>query len=262
ILTHLNWGASYLVHDFYRRFISPNANEKHYVNVGRVCTVGLYAVAALLSLLLNSSQDGFEVLISIGAGTGLLYLLRWFWWRINAWCEVVAMVSSFTVSVVFFIMKKTGHALPFANTVLYSVAFTSICWLVTAFLGSPTSRERLIAFYKKVHPAGPGWTKIRQEAGVSEAEAALHGDQREAPGLKDAEQLPQLAGVQGPGAALQGQWTPHLGPARQAITDLIKRSHRILGGGKAQAVGGGSLRRRDQFGGHGGAPDRRETRET
>ena len=92
--------------------------------------------------------------------------------------------------------------------------------------------------------------------------AALHGDQREAPWLKDAEQLPQLAGVQGPGAALQGQWTPHLGPARQAIADLIKRSHRILAGGKAQAVGGGSLRRRDQFGGHGGAPDRRETRET
>ena len=122
ILTHLNWGSSYLVHDFYRRFINADADEKHYVNVGRVCTVVLYIVAALLSLVLNSAQDAFEVLISIGAGTGLLYLLRWFWWRINAWCEVVAMVSSFTISVVFFTMKKTGHALPFAQTVLYSVA--------------------------------------------------------------------------------------------------------------------------------------------
>jgi hypothetical protein len=165
-----------LIHDLYQRFIYPRATEKHYVNAGRLCTAGLYVVAALLSLMLKSSQDGFEVLISIGAGTGLLYLLRWFWWRINAWCEAVAMFSSFTVSVVFFIMKKTGHALPFANTVLYSVAFTTICWLVTAFLGSPTSRERLIEFYKKVHPAGPGWAQIRREAGVSEAEAALHGD--------------------------------------------------------------------------------------
>jgi len=176
ILTHLNWGSSYLVHDFYRRFINADADEKHYVNVGRVCTVMLYIVAALLSLVLKTSQDAFEVLISIGAGTGLLYLLRWFWWRINATCEVVAMVSSFTISVVFFTMKRTGHALPFAQTVLYSVAITTVCWLVTAFVSAPTSRERLIAFYKKVHPAGPGWTKIREEAGVSESEAALHSD--------------------------------------------------------------------------------------
>lgn len=176
ILTHLNWGSSYLVHDFYRRFVHPNASEKHYVNVGRLCTVALYIVAALLSLVLNSAQDAFEILISIGAGTGLLYLLRWFWWRINAWCEVVAMASSFAVSVVFFVMKKSGHPLPFAHAVLYSVAFTTLCWLVTAFIGAPTSRERLVSFYRKVHPAGPGWTKIRKEAGVTEAEAALHGD--------------------------------------------------------------------------------------
>jgi len=176
ILTHLNWGSSYLVHDFYRRFLNPNGTEKHFVMVGRGCTVALYIVAALLSLVLNSAQDAFEVLISIGAGTGLLYLLRWFWWRINAWCEVVAMVSSFGVSVLFFAMKKAGHPLPFAHAVLYSVALTTLSWLMTAFLSSPTSRERLISFYRKVHPAGPGWTMIRKEAGVSEAEAALHGD--------------------------------------------------------------------------------------
>jgi SSS family solute:Na+ symporter len=176
ILTHLNWGSSYLVHDFYRRFIATDASERHYVNVGRACTVLLYAVAALLSLNMKSAQDAFEILISIGAGTGLLYMLRWFWWRINAWCEVVAMVSSFAISVVFFIMKRTGHPLPFAQTVLCSVAFTTVCWLVTAFFGPRTGPERLIAFYHKVHPAGPGWTKIRLAAGVSEAEAALHGD--------------------------------------------------------------------------------------
>ena len=176
ILTHLNWGSSYLVHDFYRRFIAPAADEKHYVKVGRIATLGLYVVAAFLSLTLESSQDAFEVLISIGAGTGLLYLLRWFWWRINAWTEVVAMVSSFTVSVVFFVLRKTGHAQPFAHTVLYSVALTTICWLIAAYVTPETSRERLIAFYRKVHPSGPGWRVIREEAGISEAEAARHSD--------------------------------------------------------------------------------------
>ena len=144
--------------------------------MGRACTVGLYVLAALLSPSWPSAQEAFEVLISIGAGTGLLYLLRWFWWRINAWTEVVAMVSSFTISVVFFVMKKNGHELPFAHTVLYSVAFTTLAWLITAYVSPPTSRERLIAFYQKVHPSGPGWATVRREAGVSDAEAALYSD--------------------------------------------------------------------------------------
>ncbi len=181
ILTHLNWGSSYLVHDFYRRFISTNADEKHYVNVGRACTVALYIVAAFLSTVMTSAQQAFQILLTIGAGTGLLYLLRWFWWRINAWCEVVAMASSFLISIAFMILevqrKKAGlEPFPFAQTIILSVAFTTVCWLITAFVTAPTSREKLISFYKKVHPAGPGWTMIRKEAGVSEATAALHGD--------------------------------------------------------------------------------------
>jgi len=136
----------------------------------------LYVVAAVLSLYLESAQDAFQVLISIGAGTGLLYMLRWYWWRINAWCEVVAMVSSFAISVVFFAMGKTGHPLAFAHSVIYSVAFTTVAWLLTAYVGSPTSRDQLVAFYRKVHPAGPGWTPIRIEAGVTVAEAARHSD--------------------------------------------------------------------------------------
>jgi Na+(H+)/acetate symporter ActP len=176
ILTHLNWGSSYLVHDFYRRFISPSRSEKHYVAVGRACTFFLYVLAAILSRALESAQEAFEVLISIGAGTGLLYLLRWFWWRINAWCEVVAMVSSFTISVVFFVMRKSGHTLPFAHTVLYSVAFTTVSWLIAAYLSPQTSRERLAAFYEKVHPSGPGWARIRRELGVSDTEAARYSD--------------------------------------------------------------------------------------
>lgn len=176
ILTHLNWGSSYLVHDFYRRFMRADADERHYVAVGRVCTIGLYIVAAGASMLLESAQDAFEILISIGAGTGLLYLLRWFWWRINAWSEVVAMASSFVVSVVFFILRKSGHGLPFAHTVLISVALTTIAWLIATFAAAPTDRERLVAFYRKVHPAGPGWATIRAAAGVSPTEAAAKGD--------------------------------------------------------------------------------------
>jgi len=176
ILTHLNWGSSYLVHDFYRRFVKADADERHYVGVGRACTVLLYIVAAFLSRMLESAQDAFEVLISIGAGTGLLYILRWYWWRINAWCEVVAMISSFSISIVFFLMRKAGHPLPFAYSVIYSVAFTTIAWLVTAYAGAQTSRERLVEFYRKVHPSGPGWTTIRQAAGITEAEAAQHSD--------------------------------------------------------------------------------------
>lgn len=181
ILTHLNWGSSYLIHDFYRRFIRHNAEEKHYVNMGRVCTVCLYFLAGVLTLFLTSAQQAFQILISIGAGTGLLYLLRWFWWRINAWCEVVAMASSFLIALAQFVVNYQRHKanledLPFAPTLIVSVALTTMCWLITAFVTAPTAKEKLASFYKKVHPAGPGWTKVRVEAGVTESEAALHGD--------------------------------------------------------------------------------------
>jgi Na+/proline symporter len=176
ILTHLNWGASYLVHDFYRRFITPTAPETHYVRVGRVSTALLYVVAGVLGLMLESAQGAFQVIISIGAGTGLLYLLRWFWWRINAWCEVVAMIASFTISVAFFVAGKYGYSLPFAQTIFISVGLTTLSWLLAAYFSPGTDQATLVAFYKKVHPAGPGWTPIRRAAGISEAEAAAHGD--------------------------------------------------------------------------------------
>ena len=105
ILTHLNWGASYLVHDFYRRFVRKDASEKHYVLVGRLTTIGLFVCASGMVYLLDSAKDAFDIILQVGAGTGLLYLLRWFWWRINAWCEVVAMVSSFGISLVLLILK-------------------------------------------------------------------------------------------------------------------------------------------------------------
>ena len=99
ILTHLNWGASYMVHDFYRRFINRDASERHYVTAGRVATVVLFVFSSALVFVLDTAKDAFDIILQVGAGTGLLYLVRWFWWRVNAWCEVVAMISSFLISV-------------------------------------------------------------------------------------------------------------------------------------------------------------------
>jgi Na+/proline symporter len=178
ILTHLNWGSSYLVHDFYRRFINTTASEKHYVNTGRVCTVLLYLFAAALSTVMSSAQQAFQILLSIGAGTGLLYIVRWFWSRVSAWCEVTAMAASLISAAGFPYLEKIGVLphLGFAQTTILQVGFTTICWLIAAFLAPQTERAKLIEFYRKVHPAGPGWTDVRKEAGVTLAEAALHGD--------------------------------------------------------------------------------------
>ena len=169
ILTHLNWGSSYLVHDFYRRFMVKNGSESHYVNVGRLSTVFLYVFAAILSLYMTSAQQAFQVLLSIGAGTGLLYIARWFWWRVSAWCEVVAMVMSLVTSVAVPYFMPTAD---FATTTIIQVGLTTLSWLITAYVGPQTDRATLIAFCQKVKPAGPGWTDVRAEAGITDAEIA------------------------------------------------------------------------------------------
>jgi Na+/proline symporter len=171
ILTHLNWGASYLVHDFYRRFLRKDATEKHYVLVGRFVTTGLFFCAAGVVYLLDTAKDTFDIILQVGAGTGLLYLVRWFWWRVNAWCEVVAMASSFVVSVALLILNKNGFPMSTHIALLVTVGFTTACWLLTAFFGPQTDRRTLIEFYKKARPFGPGWRRIRKELGISEIEA-------------------------------------------------------------------------------------------
>jgi Na+/proline symporter len=174
ILTHLNWGASYLVHDFYRRFVRPQAGEKHYVLAGRIATVGLFVASSALVFALDTAKDTFNVILQIGAGTGLLYLVRWFWWRVTAWCEIVAMASSFGISILFLILAKNGLAPGTHYQLLITVICTSLCWLATAYLGPRNDPRVLAEFYRKVHPFGPGWRKVRIEAGVSEEEAAMH----------------------------------------------------------------------------------------
>jgi Na+/proline symporter len=178
ILTHLNWGASYLVHDFYRRFISQKASEKHYVTMGRVATVALFFLSSALVFVLDTARNAFDIILQVGAGTGLLYLVRWFWWRVNAWCEVVAMISSFLISVLFFILARIETAPnvhPYdyrpETKLLLTIVTTTVCWLLAAYLAPQTDRQTLIEFYRKVRPAGPGWKAIREQAGISQDNA-------------------------------------------------------------------------------------------
>ena len=171
--THLNWGTSYLVHDFYRRFVRPGREERHYVAVGRLVTAFLMVAAAFLTLVLDTARQTFDLLLSVGAGTGLIYLLRWFWWRINAWSEVAAMASSFVIAVGFFVAGKTGHALPTHISLVLTIAVTTLVWLAATFLTKPTDRGTLLSFYKRVRPAGPGWRSVRAETGVASSPDSL-----------------------------------------------------------------------------------------
>jgi Na+/proline symporter len=165
ILTHLNWGASYLVHDFYRRFVKTDADESHYVAAGRVATALLFVAAAVSVYLLDTAKDIFDVILQVGAGTGLLYLVRWFWWRVTAWCEIVAMASSFIVSLVLLMLRSQGTTFSSSTALLITVAITTICWVATAYVGPQNDRATLIDFYRKVRPAGPGWAPIAAAAG-------------------------------------------------------------------------------------------------
>ena len=164
ISTHLNWGTSYVVHDFYRRFVKPGATEKHYVMAGRLVTALLMLLAALATLVLETARSSFELMLSIGAGTGLLYLLRWFWWRINAWSEIAAMAGSFVVAV-FFMVFRESLSLSANTSLIITVAVTTAVWLAATYLTRPVDQEVLRAFYERVRPAGPGWAPVRRDVG-------------------------------------------------------------------------------------------------
>jgi Na+/proline symporter len=169
--THLNWGSSYVVNDFYKRFIKPGASQKDMVRMGRITTLLLMLIAGTFALtFLNNATQAFNVLLLSGAGTGAIYLLRWFWWRINAWTEVVAMIQATIVAVilVFFVDDdaiQTKMLDGFTVKLLLSVLITTVTWLVTTFLTKPEKMETLMNFYKLTKPGGPGWKKIVAEAG-------------------------------------------------------------------------------------------------
>ena len=162
ISTHLNWGASYIVEDFYRRFLVRERDERHYVAVARAATVGLIILAMTVSLWLHNALQAFQILLQIGAGTGLIFLLRWFWWRVNAWSEISGMVVSFAVAVWFqFFHVRAGFApIHPSAQLLIGVGLTSVAWLTVTWLTPPADRATLQEFYDRIRPMGRGWSKV------------------------------------------------------------------------------------------------------
>jgi solute:Na+ symporter, SSS family len=158
ISTHLNWGSSYVVNDFYKRFIKPDANEQQLVLVGRISTVLLMTVAAILALFLESAKAAFDIIVLMGAGTGLIFILRWFWWRINAYSELAALIISF-VSALFFKLVIPGY---FSGHIelLLGVAITTVGWLAVTYLTPAVDMQVLTAFYTRIRPQGPGWKPV------------------------------------------------------------------------------------------------------
>lgn len=184
ISTHLNWGASYIAHDFYRRFIHPDASEHRLVAVGRISTGILAIIASMLALSLESALEGFSIILQIGAGTGLIYILRWFWWRINAYTEIAGMVISFSVAIFFtFGYERFGlPPMPDWAELLIGVAITTAGWLGVTFLTSPSDTAILKEFVKKIRPGGDGWKPIRDSLEsdgepIEEGDSITHGIQ-------------------------------------------------------------------------------------
>jgi Na+/proline symporter len=162
--TQLNWGASYIVNDFYKRFIKRNAHSSHYVLISRITVVLIMVLAGFTACWMESIKGAWELLLAIGAGTGLVYILRWYWWRINAWSEIAAMTSSLVVAVFLLKFTPLGEEgdLNWAYRMLITVSITTLIWLVVTFLTHSVEREHLIRFYKKIRPGGL-WKPVREE---------------------------------------------------------------------------------------------------
>jgi Na+/proline symporter len=171
VATQLNWGASYLVNDFYRRFLKRDAQERHYVAVSRWASVLLFLASALVSWQLSSVEGAWKFLLAIGAGTGLVLILRWYWWRINAWSEISAMIASFVVSAICF-MTVPGRWFPADDPrndsliMVITVAVSTVIWLAATYLTAPESDAVLASFYERVRPGGPGWAKVSEQLGL------------------------------------------------------------------------------------------------
>ncbi len=168
--THLNWGSSYLVNDFYKRFVRPDAPEKELVFAGRLCTLLTMVAAALVSLCLSSALQVFQIILQIGAGTGLLFILRWFWWRINAFSEIAAMVASLAVAIVLEFFAP--ESLSSSARIVIGVAVTTVAWLVVTFLTRPTAAATLENFCRLIRPGGPGWAPVMRRLAEKNETAA------------------------------------------------------------------------------------------
>ncbi|HEY3114598.1 MAG TPA: sodium:solute symporter family protein [Gemmatimonadaceae bacterium] len=167
--TQLNWGASYLVNDFYKRFLNRDASERHYVTISRWATVFLFLASAVVTHYLTTIEGAWKFLLALGSGTGLVLILRWYWWRINAWSEISAMIASFAVSLVAISVIKprfpAGDLHADAWVMLVTVATSTIVWLVVTFTTQPEPDRVLESFYRRVRPGGPGWAAVSERAG-------------------------------------------------------------------------------------------------
>lgn len=157
IATHLNWGTSYFINDFYKRFISKGNEEKHYVKVARLMTIVFMLLSAFLTIFMTSISGVWAFVIECGAGLGLVLILRWYWWRVNAISEIVATVTPF---IVYGILHFGKFSVKFPETLFIIVPITTAAWLITAFITKPTEENKLAEFFKRVHPGGYGWKRI------------------------------------------------------------------------------------------------------
>ena len=159
ISSHLNWGASYISIDFYKRFINEKASEKQIVSVGRISTVLLMVIAGFVALELQDALEAFRILLQIGAGTGSIFLLRWFWWRVNAYSEITGMIVSFALAIYFKWFHEDIFEFSFKphEELLLSIAITTSSWILITLLTKPTKKEKLLEFYYKIKPYGIGW---------------------------------------------------------------------------------------------------------
>ena len=167
--TQLNWGASYLVNDFYKRFLNKSASERHYVTVSRWATVVLFLLSIVVTSMIDTVGAMWELLLALGSGTGLVLILRWYWWRVNAWSEISAMVASFVVSIAAMALVKSrlpaGSPLIQTYVMLITVAVSTVVWLSVTYMTAPEPDSKLEAFYQKVRPGGPGWRRISANLG-------------------------------------------------------------------------------------------------
>jgi SSS family solute:Na+ symporter len=172
--TQINWGSSYIVNDFYGRFVNPGASEKALVRVGRLSSVALMVMASILSLFLESAMQAFNILLTVGAGTGLLFILRWFWWRINAWSEIAAMAISFVAALFFQLADLPGWAE--WHKLVSGILLTTSGWLLVTFLTPASSIDSLTRFYQLIKPVGPGWQPVRRQASNQSGTKEQDGD--------------------------------------------------------------------------------------
>jgi Na+/proline symporter len=181
IATQMNWGSSYIINDFYRRFIRTDATESHYVFASRMATFVTVCLSLVVTYFMNRITSGWELVLTLGAGTGLVYILRWYWWRINAWSEIAAMSAALIVSIglQWSGTFDVGTPIGFAQTMLTTVGIATAIWLAATFLTAPEPEAKLVEFYRRVHPAGPGWTAIAVRAGMPRGASA----ERLAPGF-------------------------------------------------------------------------------